>query len=116
VDPVPAPLLLRKTGSAGNPTRDPWVSSQELWPLDHRGGRHYATKQEGIWDRFPVRSPKSSFDLILPAALGPRDWSASNRNESHKSIWGAMSGRRVKLPTSSPSVSRRSKNWSIDVS
>jgi hypothetical protein len=37
VDPVPDPLLLRKSGSAGNRTR---VSgcSQELWPLDHRGG------------------------------------------------------------------------------
>jgi hypothetical protein len=31
VDPVPDPLLLRKSGSAGNRTRD-------LWPLDHRGG------------------------------------------------------------------------------
>jgi hypothetical protein len=36
VDPVPDPLLLRKSGS-----------SQELWPLDHRGGHmpnHYSTK------------------------------------------------------------------------
>jgi hypothetical protein len=38
VDPVPDPLLLRKSGSAGNRTRDFWVSSQELWPLDHKGG------------------------------------------------------------------------------
>jgi hypothetical protein len=30
VDPVPDPLLLRKSGSAGNRTRDLWVSSQEL--------------------------------------------------------------------------------------
>jgi hypothetical protein len=37
-DPVPDPLLIRKSGSAGNKTRDLWVSSQELWPLDHRGG------------------------------------------------------------------------------
>jgi hypothetical protein len=29
------PLLLRKSGSAGNRTR---ICSQELWPLDHRGG------------------------------------------------------------------------------
>jgi hypothetical protein len=28
--PVPDPLLLRKCGSAGNRTRDLWVSSQEL--------------------------------------------------------------------------------------
>jgi hypothetical protein len=38
VDPIPDPLLLRKSGSAGNRTRDLWICSQELWPLDHRGG------------------------------------------------------------------------------
>jgi hypothetical protein len=38
VDPVPDPLLLRKYGSARNPTRDLWICSQELWPVDHRGG------------------------------------------------------------------------------
>jgi hypothetical protein len=37
VDPVPDPLLLRKSGSAGNRTRNFWICSQELWPLDHRG-------------------------------------------------------------------------------
>jgi hypothetical protein len=34
---VPDPLLLRKSGSAGNRTRDLWVCSQEL--LDHRCGQ-----------------------------------------------------------------------------
>jgi hypothetical protein len=38
VGPVPVPLLLRKSGSAGNRTRDLWICSQKLWPLDHRGG------------------------------------------------------------------------------
>jgi hypothetical protein len=38
VDPVPDPLLLRKSGSAGNRTRVLWICSQELWPLDHTGG------------------------------------------------------------------------------
>jgi hypothetical protein len=38
VGPVPDPLLLRKFGSAGNRTRNLWVSSQELRPLDHSGG------------------------------------------------------------------------------
>jgi hypothetical protein len=37
VDPVPDSLLLRKYGSAGNRTQDLWISSQKLWPLDHRG-------------------------------------------------------------------------------
>jgi hypothetical protein len=39
VDPVTDPLLLRKSGSAGNRTWDLWICSQKLWPLDHRGGR-----------------------------------------------------------------------------
>jgi hypothetical protein len=38
MDPVPDPLLLRKSGSAGNRTRDLWICGQELWPLDHRSG------------------------------------------------------------------------------
>jgi hypothetical protein len=38
VDPVSDPLSLRKSGNVGNRTRDLWVNSQELWPLDHRGG------------------------------------------------------------------------------
>ena len=38
MDPVPDPLLLRKSGSAGNRTRDLCICSQTLWPLDHRDG------------------------------------------------------------------------------
>jgi hypothetical protein len=41
VDPVPDPLLVRKSGSAGNQSRVLWVRSQELWPLDHRGGLYW---------------------------------------------------------------------------
>jgi len=40
VDPVPDPLLLRKSGSAGDRTRDLCICSQKLWPLDHRGGQN----------------------------------------------------------------------------
>ena len=36
MDPVLHPLLLRKSGSAGNRTRDLCICSQKLWPLDHR--------------------------------------------------------------------------------
>jgi hypothetical protein len=36
---LPDTLLLRKSGSAENRTRDLWVCSQKLWPVDHRGGR-----------------------------------------------------------------------------
>jgi hypothetical protein len=37
VDPIPDHLLLRKSGRAGDRTRDLWICSQKLWPLDHRG-------------------------------------------------------------------------------
>jgi hypothetical protein len=37
VDPVSDPLLLWKSGSAGNRTRNLWICSQELWPPEHRG-------------------------------------------------------------------------------
>jgi hypothetical protein len=36
VDPVPDPLILRKSGSPGNRSQDFWICSQKLWPLDHR--------------------------------------------------------------------------------
>ena len=41
MDPVPDPLLLRKSGSAGDRTRDLCICSQKLRPLDHRGCRRY---------------------------------------------------------------------------
>jgi hypothetical protein len=34
--PHSRPTTSRKFGSAGNRTRDFWICSQELWPLDHR--------------------------------------------------------------------------------
>jgi hypothetical protein len=36
--PIPDPVLLRKSGSAGNQMCDLWICSQELRPLDHRFG------------------------------------------------------------------------------
>jgi hypothetical protein len=44
VDPVPQPLLLAKSGSAGNRTQDLWICSWEHWSLYHRGG-HLITTQ-----------------------------------------------------------------------
>jgi hypothetical protein len=38
VNPVPDSLLLRKSGSARNRPRNLWICSQDLWPLNHRGG------------------------------------------------------------------------------
>jgi hypothetical protein len=55
--------------------------------------------------------------LILPAALWPWVDSASNRNEYQESSWGIKGGRRVRLTTLLPSVSRFSaKCGSLDVS
>jgi hypothetical protein len=41
VDPVLDPLIFRKSGKFGTRTRDLWICSQKLWPLDHRGSLHY---------------------------------------------------------------------------
>jgi hypothetical protein len=41
VDPVPDPLLLRKSESAGNRTQDLWICSQKLWPLDNSHHENY---------------------------------------------------------------------------
>jgi hypothetical protein len=37
VDHVPDPLLLRKSGSAGNRTQGLWICNKKFWTLDHRG-------------------------------------------------------------------------------
>jgi hypothetical protein len=48
VNPVPKPLLLRKSGRAGNRTRDLWIFSQKLWPLDDSGGQRKKPYEEEI--------------------------------------------------------------------
>jgi hypothetical protein len=75
VDPVPDPLLLRRSGSAGNLTRDFWICSQEVWLLDHRGGLFHnytpeirsATLQLFSWLRNSLRLTASHITLQLPS-------------------------------------------------
>jgi hypothetical protein len=53
VDPVPDPLLVRKSRSVVDRTRDLLICSQELWPLDHRGGRFQHTLYRKLWYFMP---------------------------------------------------------------
>jgi hypothetical protein len=75
VDPVPDPLLLTKSGSAGNRTRDLWICSQELWPLDHRGGvQLITTKINTVFALTAGRIP-------LYQLSNPRRWSRDLRTD-----------------------------------
>jgi hypothetical protein len=74
MEPVPNPLLLRNAGSAGNRTRDLWVCSQELWPLDHRGGPNMSWV---IWNRILNISFTTSRILSATHLKWSRDSSVS---------------------------------------
>jgi hypothetical protein len=54
VGPVPDPLLIRKSGSPGNRTRDLWVFSQDVWLLDHRTHNSSYTTSTLSYDRRSV--------------------------------------------------------------
>jgi hypothetical protein len=49
MDPIPGPLLLRKSDRDGNQAQDLWICSQELWPLDHRGGQGKKKSKMNVW-------------------------------------------------------------------
>jgi hypothetical protein len=57
VVPVPDPLLLIKSGSAGNLTRDLWICTQELRPLDHRGGHGMVSSNKVLMNMYPEGFP-----------------------------------------------------------
>jgi hypothetical protein len=73
VDPVPDPLLLRKSGSAGNRTRDLWICSQELWPLAHRGGRYNRDNKLKAWEGYVIWDIKPCCPLEISGRFVGRD-------------------------------------------
>jgi hypothetical protein len=75
VDPVPDPLLLRISGSAGNRTRYIWICSHKLWPLDHRGGLRkvlFQTLHE-LYDRQQRAHTHTSRKDIKAETVTPND-------------------------------------------
>jgi hypothetical protein len=97
VDLVPDPLLLRKSGSAGNGTRDLWICSEELWLQDHRGGlREHNTR------RILLRGLQPSAPLTV--LLHGKRATLSRRGARGSVVgWGTMlqAGRsRVRFPRS----------------
>jgi hypothetical protein len=76
VDPVPDLLLPRKSGSTGNRTWNLWICSQELCPLDHRGGhRHRINLFIHVWQRYPW-GPDTGLTVPVVTKLNSsrRDW------------------------------------------
>jgi hypothetical protein len=89
VDPVPEPLLLRKSGRAANRTRDLWICSQKLWPLDHRGGPIIKTldyvfniRREPAFSYQPSHSTHRTF--LPPSCLNSEHfrWNYNNKFRS----------------------------------
>jgi hypothetical protein len=100
VDPVPDPLLLRKSGSAGNRIRDLWVSSQELWRVDHRGGQSFChSEQYALPHELVVSLDKPHINRILifirnaPSVLFHGTHTKSGQPNGHNCwLWPGGSG------------------------
>jgi len=98
VDPVPDPLLLRKSGSAGDRTRDLCICSQKLWPLDHRGGlsyfkmRHYFQNELSNTYAFDINlaSHCSSVNDVTSCGLVDRLPCMAKLKNISRSTWSAL--------------------------
>jgi hypothetical protein len=80
VDPVPDPLFLRKSGRAGNRnrTRNLWICSQKLWPLDHTGG---LSQNKTICK---IISYSVQINVMCRHATGRLLWGVLHRREQRK--------------------------------
>jgi len=67
VDPVPDPLLLRKSGSAGDRTRDLCIRSQKLWPLDPKNIEQF--KEVSVSEIRPSVLSKMAYWRTVPHTL-----------------------------------------------
>jgi hypothetical protein len=90
VDPVPDPLLLRKSGRAVNRIQNLWICSQEPWPLDHRGGHLIPCCFKQIIIGCFVLSPGH---VSLERSWNP---SSCLRNRPAKNVW--IEGQPAKIP------------------
>jgi len=62
-NPVPDPLLLRKSGSAWDRTRDLCICSQKLWPIDNRGGSSTKLKNVRAYLVAKYQTERGNFPL-----------------------------------------------------
>jgi hypothetical protein len=79
VDSIPDPLLLRKSGSTRNRTRNLWICSQELWPLDHRGGVSGMQCHSNPWLQQETFSNRCITDICY--------WGNSEERNAQHSFW-----------------------------
>jgi hypothetical protein len=81
VDPVTDPLLLRKSCSAGNRTRTSGLAARNQGIVALSIVWESMSKETFRPEKDYLKVEFLSIYLILPAALGPGVYSASNRNK-----------------------------------
>jgi hypothetical protein len=96
VDPVSDALLLRKSGSAGNLTRDLWVCIQEVWPADHIGGHAITTRTKTHTHNQFIELEES---LNMKVALGKFLWLFLPLPQNRLPVEFVSSGRGSSFPS-----------------
>jgi hypothetical protein len=130
VDPVPDPLLLIKSGSAGNRTRDLWICSQELRPRGHRGGPSGSAAWNSDHETTEAISPSPS-DSKIRQTKQPMCSRRLGRNLSRTlkvqviflpkrrctyGVNGTISGRMATFATTTVRTSNSKYDWTLSLS